>query len=349
MIDPRFDGLVEAVQANCDIADAKFAGDLGLCTYLLEMREFYRWRHGFAFSAVLPREEIGKWIAEREALWKTVEGADFAPLPVSGRSFQPFDAAEMNQVLTPCGLVYGAGFGRFGKPQFFLGQLKRSADRDGAHVVVVGGEYARDLAAPPAALMGQTIYLREEALKRWLWQKIEAVGARGPGSALKQVLDAYRFGADADSALNSMVEGEGETLVLHEYGELQAGRILGAEWGNMRARLGSRRAELIARAVRDNLADSLVTVPALLEAGAVTSIHFWFSTFEGVRRELFPRATSAYAAWCGGDGGAALCAAMDAGRGHWRDVCKRILECDRNAADADSAIAGLLDAPETVL
>ena len=34
--------LVQAVQTNCDIADARHARDVSLCTYLLGMREFFR-------------------------------------------------------------------------------------------------------------------------------------------------------------------------------------------------------------------------------------------------------------------------------------------------------------------
>ncbi|HSP01523.1 MAG TPA: hypothetical protein VLN90_08695, partial [Thioalkalivibrio sp.] len=35
--------LRQSVQRNCDIADARHAGNDTLCTYLLKMREFYRW------------------------------------------------------------------------------------------------------------------------------------------------------------------------------------------------------------------------------------------------------------------------------------------------------------------
>ena len=43
--------LVQAVQTNCDIADARHARDVSLCTYLLGMREFYRWECGAAPDA----------------------------------------------------------------------------------------------------------------------------------------------------------------------------------------------------------------------------------------------------------------------------------------------------------
>jgi len=111
----RFDRLVEAVQTNCHIADARHAGDLTLCTYLLALREFYRWEHGTAFTVQPPRAEIGAWIAEREALWESLADADFLPLPIKGSQFGPFDSTTINEVLAPHGLVYGAGVAHFGK------------------------------------------------------------------------------------------------------------------------------------------------------------------------------------------------------------------------------------------
>ena len=47
-LDARFDRLVEAVQANCNITDARHARNMTMCTYLLEMRELYRWEIGRA-------------------------------------------------------------------------------------------------------------------------------------------------------------------------------------------------------------------------------------------------------------------------------------------------------------
>ena len=35
--------LRRSVQRNCDISDAEFAQSYSLCTYLLKMRELYRW------------------------------------------------------------------------------------------------------------------------------------------------------------------------------------------------------------------------------------------------------------------------------------------------------------------
>lgn len=40
--------LIKTVQKNCDIADARHAGDYTLCVYLLKMREMYRWEQGIS-------------------------------------------------------------------------------------------------------------------------------------------------------------------------------------------------------------------------------------------------------------------------------------------------------------
>ena len=114
--------LVQAVQTNCDIADARHATDLSLCTYLLQMREFFRWERGLPYGAALPQSEVGNWIAAREARWQAHEGRaahDYEvlpiPLPGSGpgdvpiRTIAAFDVEAANAALLPRGLLYGAG------------------------------------------------------------------------------------------------------------------------------------------------------------------------------------------------------------------------------------------------
>ena len=346
----HFDRLVESVQTNCHIADARHAGDLTLCTYLLEMREFYRWEQGIAFSQQPLRAEVGKWLSAREALWLSLESSDFLALPVEDRQFEPFAVGEINEVLAPHGLVYGAGVGVFGKPQFFLGKLEREECRGGARILVAGCEYARDLAAAPAGLRDSTIFLRQESLRRWLWEKFESWAIKKSDGALKATLEAYGFDRDPYSALERMTNAESETLVLHELGELEVGKLLGEEWSTMRASFTGRRAELLARAVRDNLADCLVTLPTLLEREAATSIHFWFSNFDGMRRELFPRMASAYTAWRAGDRMRAVGTAVFAGREHWHAVCERLLALHRSwGAEAEVHIESLIVTPGTCL
>jgi hypothetical protein len=172
--------LVQTVQTNCHIADARHAADLPLCIYLLQMREFYRWECDLPFGAALPREAVGPWIARREALWAELEARAFEPVIVGDRHFDPMHAHAVNAELAPLGLVYGAGLASAGQPAFFLAHLEPVQRRDDGLVLhLCGREHARGLFAPPAALLGgHTIVLRREALARWLWEKFEAFSLR---------------------------------------------------------------------------------------------------------------------------------------------------------------------------
>ncbi len=326
--------LIEAVQRNCHIADARHAREMTLCTYLLEMREFYRWEHDLPPGATLPREDIGRWISEREALWEGVADDEFVPLPLADALHEPFAAIDVNEALLPQGLVYGAGIGRFRKPHFFLGRLARTETHDGLRVLVCECEYARDLTAIPAALQGGTVIVRREALRQWLWEKAEAWGVKRQAGAMARALAAYDYDVDPASALARMTERETETLILHERGEHAAGRLLGPGWEEMIAGFTTRRAEILARAVRDNLADCLVTLPALLDQSDDASLHFWFANFDGLRRDLFPRMAAVYEAGKVSRGGTALDDAIAVGRDHWLKVARRLLTLEEEAIAA---------------
>jgi hypothetical protein len=291
------------------------------------MREFYRWEHQLPHGASPPREDVGRWISEREQRWESIAEEEFVTVPVAGCDFDAFEAEEVNAALAGSGLVYGAGVGRFHKPHFFLGQLDREEQRGEARLLVCGCEYARDVSAIPAASQGSTLIVRREALRHWLWEKAEGWNAKQRDGALKSALLAYGFDVDPQAAIERMSSGEIETLVLHEEGELAAGRVLGADWSPMLEGFGGKRAELLARAVRDNLADCLVTLPGLLQRNATDSLHFWFSTFDGLRRELFPRLVEAYSRAGAGDT-ALLAAAATAGRVHFAALGRRLLAMD---------------------
>jgi hypothetical protein len=334
--------LVEAVQTNCDIADARHARDVSLCTYLLGMREFFRWEHQLPYGVSPPRDEVGRWISEREARWETLAEEDFVALPIAGRLFDPFAAPRINAALAGSGLVYGAGIGRFHKPHFFLGRLDREEQRGDAQLLVCGCEYARDVAAIPAASQGATLIVRREALRQWLWEKAEGWNVKQQDGALKSALLAYGFDVDPQAAIERMTAGEIETLVLHEEGEFAAGRMLGDRWALKLDGFCGKRAELLARAARDNLADCLVTLPELLRRGALESPHFWFANFDGMRREMFPRLVAAYQAAEGAQDVPLLATAVAAGRTHFAALCRRLLDMDESAIEALSHEAGTI-------
>ncbi len=346
---PNFSRLVQSVQRNCHIADARHAREANLCNYLLEMREFYRWEHEVPLAHPLPRQELGCWISEREALWDGLQADDLEPLRVGERSYDAFEVDAINAALVPQGLVYGGGYGRFGKPHFFLAQLERREERQGLALYVSGCEYARDLTAPPAAMLNGAVFLRRDALRRWLWDKIEIWGVRKADGALKSALECYGFAADVEQGLESMSEQEAETLILHELGEAMAEPLLGPAWRDLIASFTGRRAEILARAVRDNLADCLSTLPRLLERDAACSIHFHFASFEGVRSKMFPMLARAYSDWRESGSPAPLRDAAQAGSVHWHAVAQRLLRVQQDdPAAAERTIAGWIDDPGAI-
>lgn len=289
--------LTSAVQRNCDISDARYAGDYGMCTFLLKMREYYRWQHELPFTCALPKVELGDWLSAREAAWRELESEEFRPLPLASGAADPLAADVANRELLPRGLVYSAGYGRFGKPVFFLGALLRVEEREGCTVILSSREYARELAAPPAMLQGRTIYVRLESVRRYLWERIEEWQWRKSDNRMARALAGYDFVADPEGALACMAENETESMILHELGEARAGEFLGAAWQEMLASAARTPAEAHARAVRDLLADCLSTLPALIARENAPALHFHFATFDAQRRELFPQALDAYEAF----------------------------------------------------
>ena len=286
--------LAEAVQRNCDISDARYAGDYGMCTFLLKMREYYRWERELPLTRVLPRGELGDWLSAREVEWRSLESEEFQPLPLESGAVDPLAADQANRELLPRGLVYSAGYGWFHKPVFFLGALLRVEEREGCRVIVSSCEYARELAAPPAMLQGRTIYVRLESVRRYLWEKIEEWRWRKAGGRMARALASYDFVADPEGALARMAENETESMILHELGEVRAGELLGPRWQEMIASVARTSAETQARALRDLLADCLSTLPALVARRNLAALHFHFATFDAPRRELFPQALGAY-------------------------------------------------------
>ena len=362
--EPRLTGaeqaaLVAAVRTNCGIADARHAADLTLCSYLLQMREYHRWERGLPFGAALDRAQVGAWIAEREAWWAEIEERDFEPLPLGRQDrADPFDVDAINHRLRPAGLFYGAGLLGVERPVFFLAELHGEERREGIPVVFSGRELARGLIAPPAFSAGgdggpspaAAIVVRRESLARWCWEKFEAFGLRRrEGSAFHEVVRAYGLDRDFAAALPRWLDEQSETMVLHELGEHRAGKRLGPDWAAMLLALPTRRAQLHARAVRDHLADLEVTLPTLLDRCADAAIHFWFSTYDGVRETLFPRLDAAYEEWRRGDGGRALRRATASGAAHFQRLADELLARVRSeGAQSGASIERLLVSPDAV-
>jgi hypothetical protein len=321
-----------AVQRNCHISDARHGTDYGLCTYLLKMREYYRWEHGLDYGASLANESVGEWLSSREALWERLSEHDYAPLPLLGEKFDPFDAERINRRLEPLGLVYSAGYGLRHKPLFFLGHLERREEPGGVSVWVAGRELARDLMAPAAMSQGDHIYLRQESLRRMLWEKLESWRWQRRDNAQGRAFAYYDFEGDLELALEQMAAKELDALALHERGEHLIGRELGAAWNRLLSALGHSPAELMVRAVRDHWADCRVTLPCLLEREDAASIHFYLGGLTGMRKTLFPALERAYEAWHEQGDWSLLGRCVAQGEAHWALLARRLASYEAASA-----------------
>jgi len=334
--------LIDTVQKNCMIADARHARDMTMCTFLLEMREYFRWEMEIPYGARLPKDQLGDWLNARESEWDAVEEEDFAPLPLTETGIDPFEANDINRALIPQGLVYSSGLGHFRKPHFVLAELKRAEVREGVQVLVAGCEYARDLIAPPAAMRDGAIFLRMDAVRRLLWNKYEEWQWKEKDTALGRAFAYHGFERDIERGLDRMAEAESEAMILHEIGEARAESLLGDDWNAMLGALGSRHAELLVRAVRDHLADCMVTLPTLLEREAAGSLHFYQANLSGLRRALFPALPQAYESWLGNRNPAPLTNLVSRAASHWLEKARQLTALyHRSPALGDTRIAML--------
>lgn len=336
--------LLSAVQRNCHISDARYAGDYTLCIYLLKMREYFRWEKGYAFGENLPQDDVGDWLKQRESFWESIEDESFTDLPLDGDCFDPFDNDALNAVLNPHGLVYSGGLGQQCAPHFFLGKLGHHERHDEFTVFVCEDEYARDLTAPPAMALGNRIYVRRESLRRMLWEKIEEWRWNSLENAMGRALRSFDIEGDIQAALDAMTDTVIDSVVLHEKGEVLAGKRLGPEWERMLARLPRSKTEIMIRAVRDHLADSLTTLPELVSRGNSAALHFYFANLTSMRKQIFPALTEAYESWVQQGERGALEQLAAASEVHWSSLAGQMLETWRCfPEDFDASLQALVD------
>ncbi|MDH3387156.1 MAG: hypothetical protein OEN02_04555 [Gammaproteobacteria bacterium] len=325
--------LLTAVRRNCHISDARHAGDYTLCIYLLKMREYFRWEKGYAFRDNLPDGDVGDWLKERESFWQTIEDEPFIDLPIDGVCYDPFDNEAINAALKPHGLVYSGGLGNKCTPHFFLGKLGRQERQPDFTVLTSEAEFARDLTAPPAMALANTIFIRRESLRRMIWEKIEEWQWSKLENAMGRAIRGYDFENDTEDALDDMTDTVLDAVLLHEKGEVLAGKRLGPEWEQMIASLPRSKTEIMIRAVRDLLADSLTTLPGLTGKGNDAALHFYFANLTNMHKHLSPALMQGYETWVVRGDHQAIRELLPASETHWNALADQMLDAYRKNPD----------------
>jgi len=335
--------LCEVVQKNCDISDAQHAANYTLCIYLLKMREYFRWENGYSYNDTLPKEDVGNWVQARENMWESLEDKMFIPLQIDGKKYDPFDTENINKVLAPKGYVYSGGLGARAAPHFFLAKLEEKEVHEDFTMYVAADECARDLTAPPAMTQGSNVFIRREALRRYIWEKFTEWQWHEHESAMSRAISFYEFDQNVDQALDKMTSNELRAVALHEVGEFIASKELGEQWREMVIGLPRSRVEFMARAVKDLLADCLSTLPGLIENYNPASLHFYAANLTAIRKELFPSFQTAYQEWMDTDDTQAIKTLVVEGAQHWSKLAKEMLDFYQTEKDMDlTELEGLI-------
>ena len=322
MIDVK--NIASAVQLNCHISDAKYAGHYSMCVFLLKMREYYRWEQQIPLSQTLTKSNVGEWLSKREIEWQDFENKNLQQLSVNNQSIDPFETEAINQLLNHEGYVYSGGYGIFNKPHFFLAELEDQQHIDGHTIFISNTEIARDMVAPPAMIVGKQIFIRKESLRRYIWQKIEEWRWKSDcETPMARALACYHK-SDMEKVLTDMSNNECHSAMLHELGEAKATEILGNEWREILSQIPHSELQLKLRAIKDHIADSISTLPGLLESENVAAIHFYFANFTGMRKEIFPEAIEAYNEWNDTNNLTTIEKLCEIGKNRWLEIATNI-------------------------
>jgi hypothetical protein len=289
------------------------------------MREYFRWENELGFNDRIDNEVIGSWLTERENLWESLEEESFEQLELNDIEHDPFDADPINQHLLDNDLVYSAGYVLRGKPHFFLADLIRVHEFDDYRIIVSGKEHARELSAPPALSQGKNIFIRAESLRRTVWEKVEESLWNREQTPLVRAISCYDFENNLEQSLQEMCDREIDTLVAHEIGEIQAGKVLGPAWQEMITE-ADHPLELMLRSVRDNLADCLSTLPDLHTNPDQARVHFFMANVSNMRKALFPSLRQAYDDWLLDKSMHHFSELAIKGRDHWLSVAEKLQE-----------------------
>ena len=292
------DALRKDIKFNCDVSDARSWGYFSICGLLMRYRDLYRSEMGMEPWNPIPREKIAAWIGGKESRWADLEGQDLRDLTIGGRTYSPFDIAGINGTIRGDGYVYGAGYGMYLKPTFFLGCALEAAVVEGHRVLTTERELVRDLFTAPAMLQDGTIFLRLEPLKALLWDRFAELRP-DCGTPLGNAFRAYGItpgqtvGNGFARLLEHMARAYSAVLLRHELAE---SREAIPQWKEILMHAGDRNTEHFLRAVNDLVADTSDAGPfrSMVKLRDRGALGLSIGLMDGYRRLLFPEVREAY-------------------------------------------------------
>jgi hypothetical protein len=295
----EIDRLTRQVLKNCEISDAQHAGLYSICGLALRLRDLYKWEKELSPWIEKDSSEILDWIAEKEQLWERLADEKYADLTIGGKRYDPFNTAEINAVLEPLGLLYGAGYAHSLKPTFFLATIKNKNTSCGHTVYTLEQELARDLLTLPVISQDNLILLRCEAARLFIWDQIAFIKKSGR-PALRFALQHCGIKEQQSEALQhhlpKIFAAQRDIFIYHEIGEMKDTTFDPNIWRELIAAFPHSPIELLTRAVKDLLADTTRhgTLSHLIKHRKTSALGFYVAFQDGFIKELFPQLREAF-------------------------------------------------------
>lgn len=295
--------LIETVRRNCDISDARDNGIYSICTLVLKLRNRYKWEKGIEPWQEPEPGELLDWIEARENYWEAIAAEEYAFLTTGEVRADPWDIETVNAVLADSGLIYGAGYGRSMKAIFFLAEMLHQESVDGCPVLLLGREWATELARPFAMLQGEQIIIRRAPLRYFFWDHIMDLRA-SCRSPIMHALQQHGVADNGDpvperiaAGLERIVDAEIPIFIRHEIGELRESILDSATLKVIISRFPHSAIEFVGRTLKDILADTHPDgmIPFIISEKREASLAFYVGFLDGVRKLLFPEITPAFA------------------------------------------------------
>jgi hypothetical protein len=284
---------------NCDISDAQHAGLYSTCGLALRLRDLYKWEHRLNPWEEKDSSEILDWIGEKEELWEKLADAKYADLSILDKRYDPFDTAGINAALEPDGLFYGAGYAFRLKPTFFLAEIENTAQCNGYTVYTLGREMARDLLTLPALSQDQSILLRTDSARLYLWDQMAYIKKSGR-AALQFALEHCGLKTQQPEVLQQhlpqILAVQIDNYLYHEIGELTDATFHPTIWREIIATFPHSPVELLARGLKDLLADTSQngTLPYLIKNHKIAGLGLYAAFLDGMPKALFPELRDAF-------------------------------------------------------
>jgi hypothetical protein len=295
----EIDGIIRQILENCDISDSESAGLYSVCGLALRLRDLYKWEKGLPPWEERDSREILAWIGDKEVEWERLANEDFMKLSVGDETFDPFDTLGINRILEPEGLLYGAGYGRSLKPTFFLARIVEKTKVNGHRVYTLGSELARDLFTIPALTQDNHVIVRKQTAMLFLWDQITYIKESGRHAlrfAFKNCGIQEGGARQLKYGLATIFNAQKDTYVYHEIGEILDTAFDPHVWREVIATYPHTPVELLARAVKDLLADTNEsgTLRHIIKERRAAALGFYVAFFDGLAQEILPELRGAF-------------------------------------------------------